>query len=310
MGLAFNVSAFQGVAGEAWQATWTTFYWGWWISWAPFVGVFVARVSKGRTVREFVWGILLVPTAITFLWFSVIGGTALHQELYRGGGIVQSDGTVDANGALFSMLDNLPGSSALAIGTMVLIAVFFVTSSDSGSLVLSMLTTGGQESPRRWVRVFWAVTTALVAIALLLAGGLDALQTAAIITAMPFSFVMIGICLATVKAFRREHSSYLRANRQEFVEHITSAIGDEYGLETSSTTIDPEGTRTPLPRFEGWKLKFRSRAPVTTIPDATDVSGITVARIAGTRATAAAATDDAPAFEKHHTDEIVKPPGE
>lgn len=299
VGLAFNVSAFQGTAGEAWQASWTTFYWGWWISWAPFVGVFVARVSKGRTVREFVWGILLVPTAITFLWFSVIGGTALHRELYAGGGIIQPDGTVDANGALFAMLDYLPGSTALAAGTMALIAVFFVTSSDSGSLVLSMLTTGGQESPRRWVRVFWACTTALVAIALLLSGGLDALQTAAIITALPFSLVMVGICMATVKAFRREHATYLRANRQEFVEHITSAIGDEYGLEASSTTVDPEGARTPLPRFEGWRLTFRSRAPHTHIPDATVVVDVDPRD-----------STVAPAFEKHHTDEIVKPPDE
>lgn len=299
IGLAFNVSAFQGAAGEAWQASWTTFYWGWWISWAPFVGVFIARVSKGRTVREFVWGILLVPSAITFLWFSVLGGTALHQELYEGGGIVQPDGSVDADGSLFAMFEFLPGTTALTIGAMMLVAVFFVTSSDSGSLVLSMLTTGGNESPRRWIRVFWALTTALVAVALLLAGGLDALQTAAIITALPFSFVMVGICMATIKAFRREHSKYLRATRAQFVEHITSAIGDEYGLETSNITIDPEGDRTPLPRFEGWKLRFDRRPRHYNVPDATGLVDLGLTR-----------RKESGAFEQHHPDEIVNPPTE
>ena len=258
VGLAFNVSAFQGAAGEEWQASWTTFYWGWWISWAPFVGVFIARVSKGRTVREFVWGILLVPTLITMLWFSVMGGTALYAELYAGGGVLLPDGSVDYNGSLFFMLDLLPGGTILAIGAMILIAVFFVTSSDSGSLVLSMLTTGGDESPKRWIRVFWACTTALVAIALLLSGGLDALQTAAIITALPFSLVMIGICLATIKAFRREHTRFLRANREEFVSHITETIGEEYGLESTSPLVDPEGAKTPLPHPRRWHLPGRT----------------------------------------------------
>ncbi|WP_371327653.1 BCCT family transporter [Demequina sp. NBRC 110053] len=260
IGLAFNVSAFQGAAGEEWQASWTTFYWGWWISWAPFVGVFIARVSKGRTVREFVWGILLVPTLITMLWFSVMGGTALYAELYEGGGVLLPDGSVDYNGSLFFMLDLLPGGTLLAIGAMILIAVFFVTSSDSGSLVLSMLTTGGDESPKRWIRVFWACTTALVAIALLLSGGLSALQTAAIITALPFSIVMIGMCLATIKAFRREHSAFLRSNREEFVTHITESIGESYGLERSTDAlIDVEGAKTPLPHPGRWHLPGRRR---------------------------------------------------
>ncbi|GMA35326.1 BCCT family transporter [Demequina litorisediminis] len=248
IGLGFNVSAFQGEAGEQWQAAWTTFYWGWWISWAPFVGVFIARVSKGRTVREFIWGVLLVPSLVTFFWFAVMGGTALYEELYAGGGLVGPNGEVDLNGSLFAMLDTLPGGTVLTIGAMILIAVFFVTSSDSGSLVLSMLTTGGDESPKRWIRVFWACTTALVAIALLLSGGLSALQTAAIITALPFSIVMIGIAMSTVKAFRREHALYLAANRSEFMDHIRDTISGEYGLEPTEADIDIEASRTPLPK--------------------------------------------------------------
>ncbi|WP_084104659.1 BCCT family transporter [Demequina sp. NBRC 110056] len=299
VGLAFNVSAFQGAAGEAWQASWTTFYWGWWISWAPFVGVFIARVSKGRTVREFVWGILLVPTLITMLWFSVMGGTALYEELYGGGGILLPDGSVDYNGSLFAMLELLPGGTALTIGAMILIAVFFVTSSDSGSLVLSMLTTGGDESPRRWIRVFWACTTALVAIALLLSGGLSALQTAAIITALPFSLVMIGMCLATIKAFRREHSAFLRSNREDFVSHITETIGEEYGLEPTTAEIDVEGAKTHLPHPKGWHLPGRSRreADARAGTPTGVASGAAGVGVAGAASAANLATDGSGADE-------------
>ncbi|WP_430868215.1 BCCT family transporter [Demequina aurantiaca] len=234
VGLSFNVSAYGGEAGEQWQAAWTTFYWGWWISWAPFVGIFIARVSKGRTVREFVWGVLLVPTSIAFLWFATLGGTAIYRELYGDGGMIGPDGEVDYDGSLFQMLDGLPGGSVAAYGAILLIGLFFITSSDSGSLVLGMLTSGGSENPKRWLRVFWAVTTALVAIALLLSGGLTALQTAAIITALPFSVVMIGMMISTIRAFQGEHQVYLSGNRQDFVEHITERIGDEYGLDSSN----------------------------------------------------------------------------
>src|SRR6185312_3861005 len=113
LGMAFNVSAFSGAAGEAWQSTWTTFYWGWWISWAPFVGIFIARISKGRTVRQFVSGVILVPTLVTLLWFSILGGTAIYSELSGPGGLVGPNGKVDAAGALFATLDQLPAGSVL-----------------------------------------------------------------------------------------------------------------------------------------------------------------------------------------------------
>ncbi|WP_082101684.1 BCCT family transporter [Demequina rhizosphaerae] len=250
VGLSFNVSAYAGDAGAAWQASWTTFYWGWWISWAPFVGIFIARVSKGRTVREFVWGVLLVPAMITFLWFAVMGGTALYQELFGGGGLIAADGSINYEGALFDMLANLPGGSVASLGAILLVGIFFVTSSDSGSFVLSMLTSGGKETPARWVRVFWACTTAAVAIALLLSGGLTALQTAAIITALPFSFVMIGMVISLFRAFDREHRAYLRTTRQQFVEHIA----DTYGLEPSTTEIAQPRLRM------GWRRRRRDDA--------------------------------------------------
>ncbi|HTN55402.1 MAG TPA: BCCT family transporter, partial [Microbacterium sp.] len=131
IGLSFNVSAFQGAAGEQWQASWTSFYWGWWISWAPFVGIFIARVSKGRTVRQFVIGVILVPTLLGILWFSVLGGSALAMELADPGTLTGADGEVDLEGALFAMLEHVPGAAIVSVGAIVLLAIFFITSADS-----------------------------------------------------------------------------------------------------------------------------------------------------------------------------------
>ena len=232
IGLTFTVSAFTGDEGEAWQGAWTTFYWAWWISWSPFVGIFIARISRGRTVRQFVTGVILVPTLITFLWFSVLGGTALYSELRGEGGLVAVDGTVNVESALFAALGQLPGGSILVIGAIVLIAIFFITSADSGSLVMAMIATGGQIEPKGWIRVFFTCITSLLAIALLLSGGLEALKTAAIIIALPFSIVMIAICWATVVAFNRELRAYDRAERAAMVDRI----GDYYGLEVEEPT--------------------------------------------------------------------------
>ncbi|WP_404320776.1 BCCT family transporter [Arthrobacter luteolus] len=230
IGLTFNTLAFSGAEGEAWQAAWTTFYWGWWISWAPFVGIFIARVSKGRTVRQFVAGVLLVPSIVGFLWFSVLGGTAIYRELFGDGGLVGADGTVDTEGSLFGMLGGLPGGAALTIGAIVLIAIFFITSADSGALVTGMLSTGGDVEPKNWIRIFWALSAAAVAIALLLANGLEAIQTAAILTAVPFSVVILLMCVATAKAFHQEHETLMRAQRKiardELTAHVTEHVQD------------------------------------------------------------------------------------
>jgi choline/glycine/proline betaine transport protein len=254
VGLSFTVSAFSGVEGERWQASWTTFYWGWWMSWAPFVGVFIARVSRGRTVREFVAGVLLVPTALTFLWFSVLGGSALYRELFGGGGLVAEDGTVDPNSALFELLAGLPAGGVLTAGAILLIGIFFVTSADSGALVMSMIATGGRAEPRRGIRVFFALIAALLAVALLLTGGLSALQTAAILSALPFSVVMILICVATVVAFRRERRAYELARRAQFVDRI----GEFYGLEVEEP-VDREPGRRPRNRISIRRGRFLRR---------------------------------------------------
>ncbi|RJK92455.1 BCCT family transporter [Vallicoccus soli] len=227
--LTFDVTAFQGEAGEAWQASWATFYWGWWISWSPFVGVFIARISRGRTVREFVGGVLLVPTLVTFLWFAVLGGTALHRELFGGGGLVGEDGSVDTESALFGLLDGLPGGPVVVGMTILLVVTFFVTSSDSGSLVVGMLTAGGDPEPPTWLRVLWSCLQGLVAAALLLAGGLVALQTASIVVALPFSLVMVGIAVALVRALRAEHRARLRREDEALRNHVAATVATSLG---------------------------------------------------------------------------------
>lgn len=189
------------------QAAWTAFYWGWWISWAPFVGVFIARISRGRTVREFCLGVLLVPTAISFVWFAVMGGTALHQAM--GGADILG---LDEASALFAVLDNLPATELVTGLATLLVVTFFVTSSDSGSLVIDTLASGGDLEPPKPTRVFWASAEGAVAITLLVVGGIVALQTVSIVTALPFSIIMIAICVATVKALGND-SGWSRRRR-------------------------------------------------------------------------------------------------
>jgi choline/glycine/proline betaine transport protein len=236
VGLTFNVSAYQGAAGEAWQSSWTTFYWGWWMSWAPFVGVFIARISKGRTVRQFVLGVLLVPTLVTFLWFAVLGGTAIMQSL-EGRDFSGSEGPVDLNTALFNMLAGLPGGSIATVGALLLILLFFVTSADSGSLVMGMLTTGGTE-PRNRVRIAWALVTSLLAISLLIAGGLASMQTAAIITALPFSIVIILMCVSSFKAFGIEVRREQRAKRRLFAAELTESVSADLSGQVSDQVTE------------------------------------------------------------------------
>lgn len=280
IGLSFNVSAFAGDEGEAWQAAWTTFYWGWWISWAPFVGIFIARISRGRTVRQFVVGVILVPTLITFLWFSVLGGTAIYQQLFGGGGLIGADGSVDVEGSLFDMLGSLPGGTILVIGTLVLIAIFFITSADSGALVMAMIATGGQVEPRRWIRVVFACASSLLAIALLLSGGLQALKTAAIIIALPFSIIMLLICWSTAIAFTRETRAYQKAQRASFRDQI----GQYYGLE-----VEDPLERGPFGGFAGLGTRFlrRKRTDPTVAADLSFVDPGSAPADAGVTLTAA-----------------------
>ena len=196
----FRTTPFEGVA---WQKGWTMFYWGWWISWSPFVGMFIARISRGRTIGEFIAGVLLVPTMLTFLWFVVFGNTALWIEMYGGGGMTEAV-SENVSTALFVMLDKLPFSGVSSFLATLIVALFFITSSDSGSLVIDILSSGGNPDPPTAQRVFWSVTEGTVAAILLLLGGLSALQTAAIATALPFAFVMIFICISLYLGLRAD----------------------------------------------------------------------------------------------------------
>ena len=181
----------QAYTGSDWIGNWTLFIFGWTIAWAPFVGLFIAKISRGRTIRQFVVGVMLVPTIFTFLWFSVFGDTALHLIMVDGYTELIEQVQADHAVALFKMLEHLPFSSIVSFLTVLLIITFFVTSSDSGSLVIDSLASGGAVNTPVWQRVFWAVTEGVVAAALLLAGGLGALQTATIVSAFPFAIIML-----------------------------------------------------------------------------------------------------------------------
>ncbi|HAN29717.1 MAG TPA: choline transporter, partial [Haliea salexigens] len=173
---------------------------GWTIAWAPFVGLFIAKISRGRTIRQFVVGVMFVPTIFTFMWFSIFGDTALHLIMNEGYhtliGEVQADHAV----ALFKLFERLPFSAVVSFLTVILIVTFFVTSSDSGSLVIDSLASGGAPVTPVWQRVFWASSEGAVAAALLLAGGLGALQTMTIASALPFSLIMIAAALGMWRA--------------------------------------------------------------------------------------------------------------
>ncbi len=176
-----------------WQHGWTVFYWGWWIAWSPFVGMFIARVSYGRTIREFILGVLFVPTLITFLWITVFGNSALHIDLLGGGGMAEA---VQENipVALFLLFENFPLSEVISGLAVLVIVTFFVTSSDSGSMVIDIITAGGNPDPPLLQRLFWAILEGVVAATLLVGGGLVALQTAAIATGLPFAAVLLFMC--------------------------------------------------------------------------------------------------------------------
>ncbi len=173
---------------------WTTFYWAWWIAWAPFIGTFIARISKGRTVREFVIFVLLLPTLLCLIWFSAFGGTAIHQFLAEGyTGVTENVETYTYELALFKMFEGLPWTTLLSCVAMTLTIIFFVTSSDSGSLIIDIIAAGGKVDAPIPQRVFWCTVEGLVAIALLLGGGLKALQAASLATGFPFAIVILGM---------------------------------------------------------------------------------------------------------------------
>lgn len=197
---------------SGWVGGWTVFYWAWWVSWSPFVGLFIARVSRGRTIREFILGTVLAPTLAAFVWFSVFGGTALNMEILQGLPIADAV-KADVSTALFSVFDALPLGGLMTGVATVLVLVFFVTSGDSATLVLGMMSTGGNENPPPRVKVIWGVLVAGIAISLLLAGGVKAVQTATIVFALPFTAVILLMAVALWRGVRDDWNEEQRRDR-------------------------------------------------------------------------------------------------
>ncbi len=197
-----------------WQAQWTLFYWGWWLSWSPFVGIFVARISRGRTIGEFIFYVALVPTLITFIWLSVFGGTGMYLELFGNTNMAEK---VQGNVALslHNLLENLPFSAITSLVATLLILTFFITSSDSGSLVDDMVTSGGDPNPPRAQRIFWAFSEGAVAATLLAIGGLSALQTASLTSGLPLAIILLIACVGLVRTLRVDYDAD-RTVRQTF----------------------------------------------------------------------------------------------
>jgi glycine betaine transporter len=198
---------------NAWLGSWTVFYWSWWIAWCPFVGLFIARISRGRTIREFALGTVLVPSAVTFVWVAVFGGSAIYLDQTRGGGIAERV-VADPAVGMFLFLNEFPLAFAMSILTLLVLWIFFVAGADAGTVVLGSMSTGGPQEPVRWIKLAWGVAMAAIAGILLVAGGLGALQSASVLTGFPFTFIMVLMCVAFFKHLRSEARGGDRQGRE------------------------------------------------------------------------------------------------
>ncbi|WP_265517244.1 BCCT family transporter [Nitratireductor luteus] len=249
----------EAYSGTNWQVNWTIFYWAWWISWAPFVGIFIARISRGRTVREFTLGVLFIPVFILFFWFTAFGGVAIHMELAGDPGLIEATRQGYGN-AIFKLLEYFPLTRLVTAVVIVMIVVWFVTSSDSGSFVIDMLTAGGHIDPPKVQRLFWATTEGVIAAILLAAGGLAALQAAAVVAGFPFAFVILVMMYGLLRALGRDHLVLYRYKQWFQTEHeaehnLPSAYVGEMALSgPPPVTKEREGEasqRDDAPRFAG-----------------------------------------------------------
>jgi glycine betaine transporter len=198
---------------SSWVGTWTIFYWAWWISWSPFVGLFIARVSRGRTIHEFVVGTVLAPTLAAFLWFSIFGGSALYMQIWQHVPLAAAV-KADVATALFTMFGAMPFGGAMSVVATLLVLVFFMTSGDSAVLVLGMMSSRGNPDPPSRVKLVWGVLVAGIAVSLLMAGGLQALQTATILFALPFALVILLMVAALWRALREDWREEARRERE------------------------------------------------------------------------------------------------
>ena len=219
--------------GHQWLADWTIFYWAWWVSWTPFVGLFLAKISRGRTIREFVIGVMVVPTTVSLVWFCVFGGTAIHQDIE--GTLAFDPATAASESTLFDVLAHLPWTGVASALVMILVGIFFVSGADSASLVMGTLSQRGVEHPSRPLTVFWGVLTGVVAALLLAISGddaLDGIKTMAIIAALPFVVVMIGMCLSLYLDLRHDPLIVSR--------HVLTAQVDEHVREQANAIATGE----------------------------------------------------------------------
>ena len=224
----------ESYAQGQWQNSWSVFYWGWWIAWSPFVGTFIARISKGRTIRQFILGVLIVPTIVTCLWISAFGSVSIL-EVMNGNTAIADAVQNDVSTALFVFLETIPFTEAISVLAIVLVTSFFITSSDSGSLVVDSLTSGGKISAPVGQRIFWATTEGAVAAVLLIGGGLQALQTATIITGLPFAFLLLTMCYSLHKGLSQDLKKKKEAEKANAVTH---AIPNSSTSKMTSKTTD------------------------------------------------------------------------
>jgi choline/carnitine/betaine transport len=234
----------EGAEVNTWLQSWTIFYWAWWVSWTPFVGMFIARISRGRTIRQFVAGVLLVPTVVSLVWFAVFGGAAIRGQ--QEGVDLAGEGSIEAQ--LFGLLDQYPIATIASVLVMVLVAIFFVSGADAASIVMGSLSERGTIKPGRGTVIFWGVAMGAVAAVMLLVGGEDALtglQTITIIAALPFLLVMIGLAVALVKDLRHDPKVVRRQYASEAVNHaVVSGVtqhGDDFVI---SVEKDPEAGKS------------------------------------------------------------------
>lgn len=229
----------QGEEMQTWLSSWSTFYWAWWVSWAPFVGIFVAKISRGRTIRQFVLGVLFIPSTIIILAFTILGGTSIWLQR-TAGDIAPGDdvGQLPApERVFFVVLDHLPGASVMAPIVIVMLAIFFITTADSASLVNSQLSQGGNPSPKRLVTAFWGLCMAGIAVVILVAGGANALkglQNLVTVTALPFAVIMVGMVVALLRELRNDpraiRSLYASEALNNAVVHGVHDYGDDFAI--------------------------------------------------------------------------------
>ncbi|WP_378143791.1 BCCT family transporter [Cnuibacter sp. UC19_7] len=271
-------SAAQGDEAASFMSTWTDYYWAWWISWTPFVGMFIAKVSRGRTLREFVTVVIVVPSIVCIAWFGILGGTTM---LFESQGLGISDaGSSEA--VLFAVLENLPFGVILSVLAMVSIVLFFVTSADSAAIVMGSVSQRGRPEPSRWVTVFWGVLLGAAALALLLAGGetaLSGLQSIMVVSALPFAIIVVGIMVAWAKELRTDpyilRTRFARAAIAQGVRRGIAEHGDDFVFEAAGVGSEDgagAGIDTDDPALTDWYETATGMTPVIPPADSQDAT--------------------------------------